>query len=197
MIITDSSGTSQTITTGSTGMYMVTAPAGPAVTDIVESTLPSGSVQTAGNDPTTVNVPADGTATDSDGFQPTGKVEGVVFKDTNGNGIQDSGEPGLPNVQAVITDSSGASQTVTTNSAGLYSAVVPAGTAVTNIVESTLPAGVTQTAGVDPTTLSVPAGGTATDSDGFQPTGKVKGTVFEDTNGNGIQDQGEPGLPNV
>ena len=86
---------------------------------------------------------------------------------------------------------------MTTNAAGLYSAVVPAGPAVTDIVESTLPPGVKQTAGVDPTTLSVPVGGTATDSDGFQPTGKVKGTVFEDTNGNGIRDKGEPGLPNV
>ena len=43
--------------------------AGHTITDIDESTLPPGAVQTVGNNPMTVNVPAGSTATDRDGFQ--------------------------------------------------------------------------------------------------------------------------------
>ena len=51
-------------------------------------------------------------------------------------------------------------------------AMVPVGTAVINIVDSALPAGAVQTGGTDPTTVVLPEGGTATDSNGFQlPTG--------------------------
>ena len=224
VIITDSLGESQTVTTDDTGMYMAEVPAGPAVVDIDEGTLPPGYKQTGGTDPTTLNVPPGGTATDSDGFQkptetptasptgsptasptqsptpaptpkptpsptpkptpspppkptrsptasptatPTGKVKGVVYEDTNGNGIQDQGEPGIGGVDVVITDSLGESQTVTTDDTGMYMAEVPAGPAVTDIDEGTLPPGYVQTGGTDPTTLNVPPGGTATDSDGF------------------------------
>ena len=58
-----------TVTTDGSGMYMAQVPAGPTVIDIVESTLPPGGEQTAGVDPTTVIVPAGGTATDIDGYK--------------------------------------------------------------------------------------------------------------------------------
>lgn len=41
-----------------------------------------------------------------------GRLTGIVFKDTNGNGQQDGFEPGVPNVGVNITDSSGNSQTI-------------------------------------------------------------------------------------
>jgi hypothetical protein len=145
-------------------MYMAEVPIGSTVINIDETTLPPGSEQTAGTDPTTVVVPEGGTATDLDGFQlpvvptpqpsgatptnvpiptrppttgapptsggtpaptakvtgtptveetappslvATGKVSGIVFLDVNGNGEQDDGEPGIPNVDVVITDSTG------------------------------------------------------------------------------------------
>ena len=90
-----------------------------------------------------------------------------MYEDTNGNGIQDQGEPGIGGVDVIITDSLGESQTVTTDDTGMYMAEVPAGPAVVDIDEGTLPPGYVQTGGTDPTTLNVPPGGTATDSDGF------------------------------
>ena len=167
VVITDSEGNVFTLTTDATGMYMAEVPAGPTVTDIVESTLPEGSVQTVGTDPTTVDVPAGGTATDLDGFKPTGKIVGIVFEDTNGNGVQDPGEPGIPRVSVMIRDSSRTVIIRVTNSDGEYSATVPVGPTVTNIVESTVPRGYIRTVGTDPTTVLVPSGGTATDIDGF------------------------------
>jgi len=101
------------------------------------STLPPGAMQTAGLDPTSIDVAAGGTATDSNGFQITGKVKGVIFEDTNGNGIQDPGEPGIEGVGIVITNSKAAMQTVTTDATGMYMAEVPVGLAITDIDEST------------------------------------------------------------
>jgi hypothetical protein len=77
------------------GLYMAIVPVGPAVTDIIDMTLPEGSLQTAGTDPTRLSIPEGGTATDSDGLDlPTGKVEGIVFEDKNGNGVKDPKESG-------------------------------------------------------------------------------------------------------
>ena len=101
-----------------------------------------------------------------------GTVTGVIFEDTNGNGVKDPEEDGIPGVKVVITDSNGDPQTVTTNSNGEYSAVVPPGPTVIDIDETTLPPGAERTAGTDPTSVDVPSGGTASDVDGFQfPTG--------------------------
>jgi uncharacterized protein (DUF2141 family) len=256
VVITDSEGDIQIITTNRNGRYSADVPPGPAVIDIDESTLPPGYLQTAGTDPTTVVVPSGGTATDQDGYQilPLGKVKGVIFEDINGDGTQDPNEPGIEGVDVVIFDTSGRALTLTTDEDGMYMADVPAGPAVTDIVESTLPPGAVQTTGTDPTPVSVPEGGTATDLDGFQlpvaptpppsgttptavpiptrpptpgasptsggtpaptakvtgtptveetappslvATGKVSGIVFLDVNGNGEQDDGEPGIPNV
>lgn len=211
VIITDTFGFFQTVTTDGRGVYEAIVPAGPAVIDIVETSLPPGAQQTAGTDPTTVIVPAGGRATDLDGYfvptdaptrapttasptdaptrapttasptetptrapttaspteTPTGKIKGIVFEDINGNGAMDPNEPGLAGVVVIITDTFGFFQTVTTDGAGMYEAVVPAGPAVTDIVETSLPPGAQQTAGSDPTTVDVPAGGTATDLDGY------------------------------
>ena len=197
VVITDSSGASQTVTTDMNGKYTVVVPTGPTVTDIDDTTLPLGAEQTAGTDPTTLVVVAGGTVTDSDGFQLVGRVEGVVFEDVNGNGVQDPSEPGIVDVNVIVTDSSGVSQTLTTDENGRYRVIVSAGLAVTDIDESSLPYGAKQTSGSDPTTLEVPTGGTVSDLDGFLFVGRIDGLVFEDVNGNGMQDPGESGIPNV
>ena len=77
-------------------------------------------------------------------------------------------KPGIGGVDLVIFDSVGGSQTVTTNNNGRYSATVPAGPVIIDIDEETLPEGAKQTVGSDPTRVTVPSGGTATDEDGFQ-----------------------------
>jgi hypothetical protein len=167
--VTDTDGETQTVTTNESGEYMAMVPIGPAVIDIVDSTLPAGAEQTQGMDPTRVNVPEFGTATDIDGYKlPSGRLEGIVFDDVNGNGVKGPTEPGIGGVDVLVVDSAGISQTLTTDKDGVYATEVPAGPAVTDIVESTLPDGAVQTAGEDPSTIIVPEGGTATDIDGYQ-----------------------------
>ena len=74
-------------------------------------------------DPTTVN------------FDATGNITGTVFNDTNGNGVQDAGELGIPNVDVLIVDANNISQTVTTDSDGNWIATVAEGNASVNVDE--------------------------------------------------------------
>ena len=46
---------------------------------------------------------------------------GRVFQDSNGNGSRQAGETGIPGISVKCTDTSGTTQTVTTNSTGQYS----------------------------------------------------------------------------
>merc|ERR1711974_185121 len=90
-------------------------------------------------------------------------------------------------------------QTVTTDANGAWTATVPAGDTVIDVDETTLEDGsVLTTAGSDPETVTAIAGDTtATTDDGYISDGVITGTVYNDENGNGIQDAGELGLPGV
>lgn len=60
-------------------------------------------------------------------------VTGHVFLDTNNNGVQDVGEPDLPNVDVTVTDVNNVVQVVVTDSSGNYSATVPPGLTNLNV----------------------------------------------------------------
>ena len=141
-----------------------------------------------------------------------------VWEDLNGNGIQDSGEPGIENVVVTLTGTTGngtaVSLTETTDANGLYlfEDLFP-GDYTVNFALPTGFAFTYQNEGTDDTI----------DSDADQTTGDVTGIVmtsgtpnltidagmidlantnigdyvWEDLNGNGIQDSGEPGIENV
>ena len=107
-------------------------------------------------------------------MQPvTAELTGVVFEDTNGNGVQDPGEDGIPGVDVVITDINGTPTTVTTGADGSWSLNgLPLGDATVDVDETTLPADITDTlttTGSDPETVTVVDGTTATTDDGYAP----------------------------
>ncbi|MEZ6195476.1 MAG: SdrD B-like domain-containing protein [Planctomycetota bacterium] len=139
------------------------------------------------------------------------KIGDFVFEDLNGNGQQDAGEPGVDGVTVVLLGSGGNSlQTTTTTMGGAYLFCVAPGT---YSVAFGLPSGFQFT--------TPDQGSDATDSDAFPGTGataaitvqsgdmittldaglltpaKLGDFVFEDLNGNGQQDAGEPGVANV
>ncbi|WP_417558748.1 SdrD B-like domain-containing protein, partial [Mesoflavibacter zeaxanthinifaciens] len=117
-----------------------------------------------------------------------GDLSGTVFEDTNGNGVQDAGEAGIAGVEVIITDVDGNPTTVTTDANGDWTATdIPVGDATVDVDETSLPADITDTlttTGSDPETVTVVEG-------------DLSGTVFEDTNGNGVQDAGEAGIAGV
>lgn len=148
--------------------------------------------QQAGTLPATVQSVTKTTTIDS-------LIGDLVFNDFNGNGIPDAGEPGIPNVPITLsgTDTNGnaVSQNTTTDANGNYQFVVPPGSY--NVEVGAV-------AGFDPTTetlreLAVDPGQSIDTIDfGFrQPPGAIGDRVFNDLDGDGIQDPNEPGLSGV
>ncbi|WP_452225720.1 SdrD B-like domain-containing protein, partial [Lacinutrix cladophorae] len=93
--------------------------------------------------------------------------------------------------------------TVTTGTDGSWTATdIPVGDAEIDVDETTLPADITDTLTTgtsDPETVTVLEGvETATTDDGYAPVvGDLTGVVFEDLNGDGVQDPGEEGIEGV
>ncbi len=70
VVITESHGVTQTVSSNVTGNYSATVPAGSTTADVDESTLQAGYVQTAGSDPSTVSaVTGEDTKIGVDGYQ--------------------------------------------------------------------------------------------------------------------------------
>lgn len=151
--------------------------------------------------------------------QPTGSIGDFVWNDLNQNGIQDAGEPGVQGVLVKLfrCDNTFIGQ-FTTTATGFYQFVnLPAASYYVQF--SNLPAGyvfTTPDAGIDDTKDSDvnPATGNTicfplatgqndpTRDAGIKQTGgtgpaTIGDFVWFDTNGNGIQEPGEPGIPNV
>ncbi|MDA1018039.1 MAG: hypothetical protein O3A00_26730, partial [Planctomycetota bacterium] len=140
-----------------------------------------------------------------------------VFEDRNGNGLHDPGEPGVADVTVRLLDAVGTTTlaTTTTSADGTY-AFRPASLG-TYTVEFVKPAGFNFTSpnqgtdtridsNADPTTGR--ASVTLSSANQLDVTidaglsvettlAAISDTVFRDDNSNGVQDSGEPGLPDV
>ena len=123
-------------------------------------------------------------------------LSGVKFEDSNGNGSQDPGEPGLAGfvIELDLNNDGSVDQSTTTLAGGAYSFsdVRPGQHRLTEIV----PPGWIQTAPSGGAYIVDQVGSDITDLDfGNEPIlVTLSGVKFEDSNGNGSQDPGEPGL---
>jgi len=159
------------------------------------------------------------------GYKPTGSgtIGDTVFKDMNGNGTQDSAEVGISGVTVELqVDLNGDGtwvviKTAVTDSSGKYLfSGLPAGTYRVNVKTDTTYGNSTaipnDTLGNDykPTngtvsganvymtkTLATNASNDLTADFGFGPPASIGDTVYNDVNGNGTQDPGEPGISGV
>jgi uncharacterized repeat protein (TIGR01451 family) len=177
-----------TVTTSGGGLYSFI---GVAVGDHnVAASTPTGYVGTTPN-PVKVTVVLGITVKAYFGFRGSSSICGVVFNDIDGDGVRDGGEAGIDGV-TVTLDSM---RTVTTSGGGLYSFIgVVAGL---HDVESGVPTGYVGTTPNPVNDVYVGAGGTATVDFGFQGRGSISGIVFDDENGNGVQESGELGIGGV
>ncbi|MFB2770713.1 SdrD B-like domain-containing protein [Pelatocladus sp. BLCC-F211] len=138
-----------------------------------------------------------------------GSIGDTVFNDTNGNGQQDPGEPGVGNVPLTLTlpgadgqlgTADDTTQTTNTNASGNYSFTnLPAGpyrvtvTPPFNLPEVTTGGGRQVDVTLNP--------GQSLDTVDFglrrPPGGAIGDFVFTDRNGNGSVDNGDTGIANV
>ncbi|MCK7593437.1 hypothetical protein M0G41_07120 [Lysobacter sp. CAU 1642] len=131
----------------------------------------------------------------------TGLVEGVIYRDNDGNGAFDPLiDTPLPFTQLLITDSNNVVYQLASDSTGAFRRVVPAGTTLVDVSDGSLPAGLAPTVGIDgldPNTVEVPAGASARDDNGFvvsaAAVGTVSGRVWNDGDGNQLQNGSETG----
>jgi len=159
---------------------------------------------TGGANPTSVVL---STGQDFDGAdfgfqQQNASIGDFVWNDLNGDGVQDSGEPGIAGVTLDLVDAGGETvlDTQTTDSSGAYD--------FTGLPGGSYQAMVTDTNGVlttfefttaHPATVNLVAGQDFNGADfGFQQgTASIGDFVWNDLNGDGVQDAGEPGIDGV
>lgn len=201
VIVVNANGNGQTTLTNADGVWSTQVIEGNANIIIDLTSLPEGYRQTEGSDPSSVIIITDETVqAEAKGYTFEGDASGHLYFDTNGNGVQDSAELDMPNVDVLVTDQYGNAQTVTTDAEGDWLATVLFGPVEVNIDESDpdFPSGAFQTEGDNPSSHSIPQGQeTFTENDGFFQSGIVSGIVYFDDNGNGNLDTGEPGISNV
>ena len=175
-----------------------------------ETTVPDGLELTTDNDPETVDLGPGENFLDADfGYQPLGSIGDTVWQDNNGNGVQDPGEPGIPGVTVDLNqpgpdgvcgtgdDVSIGSDVTDANGNYLFTGLGE-GVYCADPDETTVPDGLELTTDNDPETVDLGPGENFLDADfGYQPLGSIGDTVWQDNNGNGVQDPGEPGIPGV
>ncbi|MBI4602024.1 MAG: hypothetical protein HY721_08690 [Planctomycetes bacterium] len=147
------------------------------------------------------------------GLRPRGdaRVGDTVFCDLNGNGSQEAGEPGIRGVPVSLSVPAaggfpGSNQSAVTGADGKYLftiAGIPFGSTVvaTVTIDAASPAAAGKLLTTPNPQVTRPLGPGAEDRDrdfGLKPlAAKVGDTVFCDLNGNGILDEGEPGISGV
>ncbi|WP_280136478.1 SdrD B-like domain-containing protein, partial [Methylobacterium sp. Leaf88] len=211
LLAADGSGAAlATVRTDATGAYAFTALAGgayamrftPAAAGYRGS---AGTTNASGQTlVTNVSVPSDAKTTVDEGFYKTGSIAGIIFNDTNGNGVFNAGEVLTNGVSVDLYNDIGVLLASTTSSNkdpfkpgtnGVYS--------FQNLAPGTYTVAVTApdgkvTSGV--TTLKeVVTSGAVIASQNFgvrnnPPTVSLSGTIFADGDGNGRQGPGEAGL---
>ncbi|WP_125777655.1 SdrD B-like domain-containing protein [Antribacter gilvus] len=146
---------------------------------------------------------------------PLGSIGDLVWRDADADGVQDAGEPGVAAVTVVLYDAAGAEVARTTSDAnGAYLfAGLPMGDYTVELTG--LPAGLALTgqdlggddaldSDADPATgrtgtvrLTPEQPDVLTVDAGLVPLGSIGDLVWRDQDGDGLQDEGEPGLPGV
>ena len=140
-------------------------------------------------------------------YKPTYSLGDKVWEDTNKNGIQDDGEKGIRDVKVTLTDKDGKVVETKTDESGNYKFE-----GLTNgdyTVKFETPSGYEPTVkdqggndekDSDGTEVTVKINGKndlTIDSGFYKPTYSLGDKVWEDTNKNGIQDDGEKGIRDV
>jgi protocatechuate 3,4-dioxygenase beta subunit len=130
-------------------------------------------------------------------YTPYEYVSGQVYNDLNGDGSNDGGtDPGLANWTVKLLDASKHVVATTTSDAGGNYSFGPLSPQVYTIQEVTQSGWIITQPTNPPGTYTLPAMGGVQNNlnfGNFQLV-SVSGNVYNDLNGNGSQDQGEPGL---
>ncbi len=129
------------------------------------------------------------------GYYAGASIGDTIFDDLNGDGVQDPGEPGIDGVTIEITGGTlPGPVSATTASGGAYDFTGLAPGTYTVSVTGGLPAGAVNTLGGASQTLTVVSGDDVDTADfGYYMPGSIGDFVWDDLDGNGVQDDGPAG----
>ncbi len=178
---------------GASAQLQVVASVDPGATGSLENTVAVTSSDSYGNPSPPL------TATDTDVVPAgTASIGDQLYLDVDGNGLQDPTDPPLAGVTVTVTGPGGQQVVVVTDADGRYSVGgLPAGS-YTVAVGAGVPAGTTPVQNAGGATVDLAEGETYLDADfGFTGTGSVGDQVWLDTDGDGVFDASEGGLPDV
>ena len=149
------------------------------------------------------------------GFYTPAKIGDIVWEDTNGNGIQDETGTGVANVEVILLGTDGAgnpvADTTQTDGTGMYmfgdlkpgtyqvKIETPTGYVIIDSNEGTndsLDSDIDEN-GITTTEILTSGENNPTYDMGIYQPAKIGDIVWEDTNGNGIQDETGTGVANV
>lgn len=139
------------------------------------------------------------------GYRYTGSIGDRLWIDTDGDGVQDSGEPSISGATVQLFNSSGLLATATTGTNGEYFfANLAPGAYTVTVNAATLPAGVAPTYDLDGTAtpssavVTLGAGENRADVDfGYRGTAAIGDRIWNDYSADGVQDAWEPGINGV
>ncbi|MDZ7723226.1 MAG: SdrD B-like domain-containing protein [candidate division KSB1 bacterium] len=190
----------ETITNSSGGYLFSDLDRGDYSVAIDASTVPANYNLTT-TEPLAVNLSPEENYRSADfGYQPEpSSIGDLVWGDLNNNQLFDS-ENGLSGIELELSQDGSVIATQTTDSNGnyLFETLMP-GTFTVNVVESTLPADWELTTANEPLTVNLGAGEDYRDADfGYRPRrAEIGDYVWQDINGDGVQDSNEPGVETV
>jgi hypothetical protein len=127
-------------------------------------------------------------AAEADYDGPVGRVNGIVFADWDANGVMDAGEDPLPGISLAI----GRTLTATSGADGRFTFFrAPVGEQLVRVDLASLPADYDPPA--EPARpVAVERSRPASVDFGLFPLGAIRGTVYQDTDGNGTVGPGDP-----
>ncbi len=186
-------------------------PAGDYLVDVTDANSVIDGGLTTPPDPLLVNLASGQDFNDADfGYQPFGSIGDFVWDDQDGDGNQDAGEPGIQNVTLVLYDDANGNGVIdggdtqiastTTDADGRYLFDdLPPGDYIVDVTDDNNVATGLLTTPPEPRAVTLAVGQDFLDADfGYnEPDGEIGDFVWNDLDGDGIQDGGEPGIENV
>ena len=169
--ITESDGSTLTVTTNASGNWITIVRPGLNLVEIFDSNgLLAGADQSEGDNPSTItSILGQTTNAGDDGFNFFTELCGMLYYDTNANGVNDANEKRLSNLELLITDQIGAVHSIFTDDNGAYCIEIIPGNASIYVNEnnSNFPSGANVTQNTNPQSINIFAGNNQATDMGF------------------------------
>lgn len=202
--LTDSAGSTQETISDEEGRYafihLLPGDYTVEIKDAPDATRPSHDAEGEADSSANITVAFEAIRADF-GYQPLGSIGGVVWLDVNGDGARGEDETGIAGVTISLIYEGSTQETVSADDGRYGFADLPYGDYTVQIASApvdTLPTYDAEGEADSSAFIRLSSAGASADF-GYQAIIKpaISGVVWADLNGDGVRDEGEPGLGNI